>query len=314
MKSLDFGRYALCSCAVVAMLAACGSQASNGVVPSVVPNSTLPYHKTFNYTGGAQHFKVPAGVTHITVVALGAHGTARGSRIVRGGRVHAVIPVTPGERLLVYVGGNASGATGGFNGGGTGGASAYSGSSGYGGGGASDVREGGDALSDRILVAGGGGGNGGVALGGYGCPEPTGGKGGGLTGGSGIGGPASYAQCGHGGTGGMQSAGGSGGSGGTGCFGYWGNAGGNGALGTGGSGGAGSPSGPGPAGAGGAGGGGGYYGGGGGGAGCSSGSGYASDGGGAGGGSSYVESSATDVRLWQGWKKSAGNGLVVFSW
>ena len=34
----------------------------------------------------------------------------------------AVIPVTPGEKLLVYVGSDASGATGGFNGGANGGA------------------------------------------------------------------------------------------------------------------------------------------------------------------------------------------------
>jgi hypothetical protein len=64
---------------------------------------------------------------------------------------------------------------------------------------------------------------------------------------------------------------------------------------------------------GGGGGGGGYYGGGGGGAGGGS-SDYGSNGGGGGGGSSYAESSATNVRFWQGWKKSAHNGLVVFSW
>ena len=69
-----FGRHALGVCAVIAMLAGCGGQASNGILPSAVPDSSLPHHKTFNYTGGAQDFTVPAGVTHISVVARGAHG------------------------------------------------------------------------------------------------------------------------------------------------------------------------------------------------------------------------------------------------
>jgi hypothetical protein len=66
--------------------------------------------------------------------------------------------------------------------------------------------------------------------------------------------------------------------------------------------------------AGGGGGGGGYYGGGGGGGGSSFETYCIAAGGGGGGGSSYVEPSATDVHMWQGWKKSAGNGLVVLSW
>jgi Na+-translocating ferredoxin:NAD+ oxidoreductase RNF subunit RnfB len=35
---------------------------------------------------------------------------------------------------------------------------------------------------------------------------------------------------------------------------------------------------------------------------------------GGGGGSSYVESTATNVHMWQGWKNRARNGLVVLSW
>jgi hypothetical protein len=66
---------------------------------------------------------------------------------------------------------------------------------------------------------------------------------------------------------------------------------------------------------GGGGGGGGYYGGGGGGGGNAGyGSVYGFPGGGGGGGSSYVEPSATNVHMWQGWKQSAHNGLVVLSW
>jgi hypothetical protein len=138
------------------MLAGCGGQASNGAMPGGVPDSSLPHHKTFNYTGGAQDFTVPAGVTHISVVARGAKGG--GSNGAHGGRVHALIPVTPGEKLVVYVGGDGSGATGGFNGGGS---SASTGSGGgKGGGGATDVREGGTSLRDRVIVSGGGGGAG----------------------------------------------------------------------------------------------------------------------------------------------------------
>jgi hypothetical protein len=65
---------------------------------------------------------------------------------------------------------------------------------------------------------------------------------------------------------------------------------------------------------GGGGGGGGYYGGGGGGAGSSWQYYCYLDGGGGGGGSSYVERSATNVHMWQGWKNRAHNGLVVLSW
>ncbi len=160
------------------MLAGCGGQGSNGVMPTGVPDSSLPHHKTFNYTGAAQDFTVPAGVTDISVVARGAKGG--GSNGAHGGRVHAVIPVTPGEKLVVYVGGDGSGTTGGFNGGGGGGYTGDSGGSG--GGGATDVREGGTSLSDRILAVGGGGGRGGVSYFGAGG---SGGKGGGKTGGAG---------------------------------------------------------------------------------------------------------------------------------
>jgi hypothetical protein len=96
----------------VAVLAGCGGNTGNGVVPmNATPNSS-PYHKTFNYTGGAQNFKVPAGVTRLKVIALGAHGA--GPPKAYGGRVHAVIPVTPGETLALYVGGNAYGTSGGY--------------------------------------------------------------------------------------------------------------------------------------------------------------------------------------------------------
>ena len=98
----------------------------------------------------------------------------------RGGRVFAELPVISGEHLAVFVGGAANGTSGGFNGGGS--AKFYTSSGGYGGGGASDIREGGVSLHDRILVVGGGGGQGGFNYDGYGA----GGKGGGSGAGSGA--------------------------------------------------------------------------------------------------------------------------------
>ena len=208
MRLANLG-YTLGLSAAVAMLFACGgSQPSIGLVPSTGVPDHLPNHKPFYYTGAAQHFRVPEGVTLITVVARGAKGA--GARVAFGGRVHALIPVTPGERLVVYVGGDASGENGGFNGGANGGYMSNQ-FPGYGGGGASDVRQGGDQLVDRILVAGGGGGRGGRAPY-YSYRGGVGGKGGGYTGGSG--GNAPYSGGGGGGGGGTQYSGGSGGSGG----------------------------------------------------------------------------------------------------
>lgn len=136
--------------------------------------------------------------------------------------------------------------------------------SGMSGGGASDVRQGGDGLADRVLVVGGGGGAGG-GFNRY-AAAGSGGKGGGSTGGSGSNGGGSYSsnRSGGGGAGGTQDAGGSGGIGGD-CDYYSGYPGANGMLLDGGAGGQGGRYyGTGP---GGGGGGGGYYGGGGGGAG-----------------------------------------------
>jgi hypothetical protein len=104
---IDFrlGRFALGVCVATAMLAGCGGAAvSSGVVSMNAAPDHLPNHRSFYYTGRAQNFRVPASVTHITVVGRGAHGA--GSPAVDGGRVHAVIPVTPGEKLVVYVGGD----------------------------------------------------------------------------------------------------------------------------------------------------------------------------------------------------------------
>ncbi|NOQ74084.1 MAG: hypothetical protein GQ574_18905, partial [Crocinitomix sp.] len=143
---------------------------------------------TFSYTGGAQTYTVPPGVTSIQIESWGAQG---GASYACGGPVDddgglggysiGNLAVTPGEILNIYVGGKPTtligGGTGagGFNGGGNCGEWAG------GGGGASDVRQSGASLFDRVIVgAGGGGGN-------TGCPNHgTGGAGGGLLGNNGI--------------------------------------------------------------------------------------------------------------------------------
>jgi len=306
--------------AAAALLAGCGG--SQPPIGSVAPTSdsgdSLSHHKTFAYTGETQSFKVPAGVTKLSIVARGAAGAGESASnslynyAGRGGRVYAVIPVKPDEKLYIFVGGQGS-TVGGYNGGGNPGSEASGGTC-YGGGGASDVRADGRGLGDRILVAAGGGGQGCEIYVGEGRAVFGGG------GGPGIGQTGGGIYGAMGGAGGTQSQGGSGGSGGGSASGQ-GKNGQPGTLGQGGSGGAGgiepypycNPSNYHCAGGGGGGAGGGYYGGGGGGGGAGE-SDYALPGGGGGGASSYVEPYATKVHLWRGWKNATGNGLVVFSW
>ncbi len=154
MSIPSFGRRVLSSCVAATMLAACGgSQPPIGASVVSAGTQAPSRQRTFKYTGRKQSFKVPRGVAQITVAATGASGgygdpkfsTATG-RPGEGGFVTATIPVTPGERVAISVGGSGSG--GGFNGGG-GGRGYYGGN----GGGASDVRQGGDRLTDRVVVA-----------------------------------------------------------------------------------------------------------------------------------------------------------------
>jgi hypothetical protein len=240
--------------------------------PPIVP--VTPGSQAFAYTGAAQSFVVPAGVTQVTVDVRGASGGNTGGPGGLGGRVQAAIGVAAGETLTVSVGGRGILGPGSsaFNGG------AASTGDGGGGGGASDVSRGGT----RLAVAGGGGGGGrpGAA---------AGGAGGGLTGGDGT------AGGGGAGRGGTQVAGGAGGA--ANSTGTAGAAGGSGSGGTGGN----------RTGRyGGGGGGGGYFGGGGG------GSGSPGGGGGGGGGSSYTVPGASAVVHTQG--SNSGHGQVTITW
>lgn len=139
---------------------------------------------TFYPSGAPVDFVVPASTTIITASLLGgAGGGALADNVPGGGSLVVAFPVTPGETIHIRVGGDgsrdtpdATGATGGYNGGGDGGNFTGTGShsGGFGGGGATDIRQGGDDLSDRIVVAAGAGGNSGTGStygGGVGGPQ-----------------------------------------------------------------------------------------------------------------------------------------------
>ncbi|MFZ0363257.1 MAG: glycine-rich protein [Candidatus Cybelea sp.] len=326
MNTFRFGRVAFIAGAA-ALLPACGGSSIPIGAPSSVGAGVraVKAAKTFHYTGREQTFLVPKGVRQISVVMRGAAGGGTkcyGSYCYppddyfgRGGRVHGVIRVRPGEIVYVFVGGQGDDTVGGFNGGGNPGPGRYGRIGSYGGGGASDVRAGNDRLSNRIIVAGGGGGEGSSR-------DEIGGRGGGEIGG--IGGSYCYrgSSCkgGGAGNGGRQNNGGTGGAAGKSY--ESGQPGAPGTFGNGGSGGSAGCAYSSPTcycgyadGCPGAGGGGGYYGGGGGGGGAGEyASVYGGAGGAGGGGSSWAKSSVADFRTWGGWKDATGNGLVVFSW
>jgi hypothetical protein len=265
----------------------------NFSTPSATDNCSVNISgtDTFNFTGSVETFIVPSGITSINIAAYGAAGglateqsSNGGGTGGKGGSVIGNISVIPLETLYIRVGGkgadanNTSAGAGGYNGGGNG-ASLYSyfTSAGGGGGGASDVRIGGNTLTDRVIVGAGGG-----AAGTNCAITYSGGNGGGLTGSNGT------PDCTNGNTfggGGTQTSGGSAGayfsgSSDPGTLGGGGNA--NTSFGIGGGGGAG------------------YYGGGGG------------DMGGGGGGSSFIIPSATSVNYTTG--DQQGNGQIIISW
>ena len=167
----------------------------------------------FAATGSPQPYTVPAGVFSLGVDAVGASADPNvGSLSGRGARVQATLAVMPGQVLTVYVGGSGNIRAAGYNGGGNGGGN------GFGGGGGTDLRLGGTALADRVLVAGGGGGTGDSGSGGDGGQtgangqNATGGGGGTATAGGAAGGSAATAgTAGQGGSGSNNGGGGGGG-------------------------------------------------------------------------------------------------------
>ena len=145
--------------------------------------------------------------------ALNADGTV-GQTGPLGGYATGNYSLTSGQSVYVYVGGQGSGSisvsaaiSGGFNGGGIGYNGDASGRAASGGGG-SDIRIGGNALANRVIVAGAGGG--GRRYTGYGTQ--SGSYGGGTSGAGGITGVSFGDGHSANGRGGTQSAGGAGGS------------------------------------------------------------------------------------------------------
>jgi hypothetical protein len=264
--------------------------------------------QTFTFTGAVQTFTVPSCVSSVTITAHGAsgsNGNASTSPAGIGGNgaiVTGTYSVTAGDVLNIYVGGQGTLTTGGFNGGGVNAANSSAG-----GGGASDVRFNGTALTDRIIVAGGGG-----AGGNGGCFGATvAGGNGGPGGGNGFAGTNSSA-----GGGGFPGVGTFFGSFGVGCGPFQGQSGSNGSGGVGGAGGLGTSlcsSSPTSGGSG----GGGFTGGGGGGAGAAGTVGCSFNdtgaGGGGAGGDCYTAPSMTSTSITVG-GAVAGNGVVTITY
>jgi uncharacterized protein (TIGR02145 family) len=170
----------------------------------------------FSYTGTMQTFTALAAGTYKLEV-WGAQGT-QGSSVVSGmgGYSVGIVNLVKGDQLGIYVGGQ-----NGYNGGGCYGAS---GSYVFPGGGGTDIRIGGAALTDRIIVAGGGGGT-------YSSYESVG-YGGGTNGGPNVDGNGGSQTSGYSFGAGSCYSGGYGGGGG-GWYGGWGSDHGNGSGGSG---------------------------------------------------------------------------------
>jgi Glycine rich protein len=125
---IDLRRYALGAVVMVAVLTGCSGTQPPMASPSAVdPPRKTKQSQTFVLTYAEQTFVVPTGVTRVTITASGASGGASAYESGvsgLGGWVRATIPVTPGESLAVFVGGqgyrsySSSSGLGGFNGGG----------------------------------------------------------------------------------------------------------------------------------------------------------------------------------------------------
>lgn len=150
----------------------------------------------FNYTGADQQWVVPLGVTQVFIDVFGAQGgtsVAPGAGGL-GGKMRAVLNVTPGETLLLMVGGQPTSRVAVYGNGGNGGSNTANASNqSMAGGGLSGVFRTSITMANAILIAGGGGG---------GAKERAGGAGGGVTGG------VSNSNPNNAGKGGTQSSGG----------------------------------------------------------------------------------------------------------
>jgi hypothetical protein len=76
MRTFEVSRRALSISVAAALLSACGGSSVPIATDYAIGAGGLKYHQTFSYTGSEQTFIVPAGVTQLTVVALGAKAAA----------------------------------------------------------------------------------------------------------------------------------------------------------------------------------------------------------------------------------------------
>jgi len=195
-----------------------------GAVGAANAQSTCSVGETavpFGFTGAEQTSVVPPGVTSLKVYLFGAQGgagiagagftgpTSPGGAGGLGGAVAGTLAVTPGQTLSIWVGGQGSQAV---NPGGLGGVGASNSTPAGTGGGATDIRVGGNAIANRVAIAGGGGGGGNAGWGNNAVEAGgDGGAGGGGAGSAGVDVPGGSGP--FGGSGGTVGVGGAGGGG-----------------------------------------------------------------------------------------------------
>lgn len=160
---------------ILVLFLAIGTKAQFVGTPYIVPINALQTILTFNYTGAQQSWVVPSGVTSVAVELLGAQGG--GTNAGKGGKVTALLTVTPGATLILVVGGQPTNANAVYGGGGIGGSNgATTTRNGFAGGGLAGIYSSSISQANVLAVAGGGGGNSGLSslLGGTaGAPNGT---------------------------------------------------------------------------------------------------------------------------------------------
>jgi fibronectin type 3 domain-containing protein len=135
---------------VTAIVTANGRSNETPVSGDVSGTPTTLTTNTYSANGTVRSFVVPAGVLWLQADAIGAQGGTGATGLGgKGGRVQGAIPVTPGETLYLYVGGNGSSNIGGWNGGGNGNGAGTGG----GGGGATDIRRNNLVVTNKIVQA-----------------------------------------------------------------------------------------------------------------------------------------------------------------
>jgi hypothetical protein len=156
------------------------------------PPPALGLHRdTLVYSGAEQQFTIPCGATNVIITTYGASGAngSAGSSLAPaglgglGGQVTASWPgLVAGDVLFIYVGGAASGSTGGYMGGGNGATYGNNPGPAGGGGGATEIRFPTNSDTKQVAGGGGGGGNSGNHIFGAAYTGGAGGNGGGQPG------------------------------------------------------------------------------------------------------------------------------------